>query len=327
MPLMAANRENFKGKRVLDIGTGSGILSLHAAKLGASKVVATDIETAAIDCTRENARRLGVDSIVETRLVSLEDPSAYSVIRPGETFDIVLAFPYCGVNREPSLGVGAPGNGITQNDNIRFGLSIIRGLRDHLNEGGVLILCYRFAVMHSFAVGYARSLGYSVEHHAAPQVPPYDWYVLFNTFAAEVARTENIEPAALLLPRPRGGSSEPSDPMPGRPGGPGGPWGRGGPDGRGGPGGPPGVGGPGTFGPGGFAPGPGGMGGPGGELLVRVDHGERPAGPPQLWDHKLDRILPGVIVIRRKATSAGPTGPEPAGRQELRQPGGHGPGR
>lgn len=42
------------GDEVLDIGTGSGVLSIVAAKLGASAVVATDIDPIAVDVTREN---------------------------------------------------------------------------------------------------------------------------------------------------------------------------------------------------------------------------------------------------------------------------------
>jgi hypothetical protein len=279
-------------------------------------VVATDIEPRALDCARENARRLGLEPIIETRLVSLEDPSAYSVIRPGETFDIVLAFPFNGLNREPSAGADAPRKEISPDDNIRFGLSIVGGVRKHLSPDGVLILCYRFAVMHSFAVGYARSLGFTVEHHPAPQVPPYDWYVLFNTFAAEVARTENLDPGALLLPPPRGGSAEPDEPPPGGPGafgpgGPGGPPGRGlagGSDGHGGPGGPPAGFGPRPFGPGPQGPGPGGRVGPAGDLRVRVDYRDKQAGLPPLWGRQMDRVLPGMIVIR------GPAAPVSAAR-------------
>ena len=37
-------RENLQGKRILDIGTGAGLLSIAAALVGAEEVVATDIE-------------------------------------------------------------------------------------------------------------------------------------------------------------------------------------------------------------------------------------------------------------------------------------------
>ena len=37
-------KENLKGKRILDIGTGAGLLSIAAALVGADEIVATDIE-------------------------------------------------------------------------------------------------------------------------------------------------------------------------------------------------------------------------------------------------------------------------------------------
>jgi ribosomal protein L11 methyltransferase len=45
------------GEALLDVGTGSGVLAIVAAKLGARPIVATDIDTLAIDATLENARR------------------------------------------------------------------------------------------------------------------------------------------------------------------------------------------------------------------------------------------------------------------------------
>jgi ribosomal protein L11 methyltransferase len=49
-----------EGKSVLDVGTGSGILAIAAAKRGASPVVAVDTDTLAVDAARENAVGNGV---------------------------------------------------------------------------------------------------------------------------------------------------------------------------------------------------------------------------------------------------------------------------
>lgn len=50
---------------VLDYGCGSGILALAAAKLGASKTVAVDIDPQAITATEENARQNRVNPILQ----------------------------------------------------------------------------------------------------------------------------------------------------------------------------------------------------------------------------------------------------------------------
>jgi SAM-dependent methyltransferase len=200
MPLIAANRERFEGKRVLDIGTGSGILALYAAQLRAAKVVATDIEPAAIDCTRENARALGLERVVEARLVSAQEPSAYSVIRPGEVFDIILGAPPAEVNRTPVVTSGGLDEGVTSNDTLKLGLSIVDGFREHLAPDGAALLFYPSDLLLPILVSYARHQGYLVEHHPALQLQPADWYALYNTFAVQVARTERVPPGALLLP-------------------------------------------------------------------------------------------------------------------------------
>ncbi len=69
LPFMKENGELFRGKNVLEIGTGTGMISLFAAKLGASHVVATDINEMAIENTDLNAERQNVASVIETRLV------------------------------------------------------------------------------------------------------------------------------------------------------------------------------------------------------------------------------------------------------------------
>ncbi|MGD9890482.1 MAG: 50S ribosomal protein L11 methyltransferase [Dehalococcoidia bacterium] len=70
------------GMRVLDAGTGSGILAIAAIKLGAASVMAVDVEPQAISVTRENAARNGVGQRVRVAHGSLgaawpfDDPSA-----------------------------------------------------------------------------------------------------------------------------------------------------------------------------------------------------------------------------------------------------------
>jgi len=49
--------KKFRGKSVLDIGTGSGVLSIVAKKLGAKKIIATEIDAKALVEARKNAKK------------------------------------------------------------------------------------------------------------------------------------------------------------------------------------------------------------------------------------------------------------------------------
>lgn len=55
--------EELRGKRLLDVGTGSGILSICASKLGAKSCNAYDIDPVAVKVAAENARDGGCDNI------------------------------------------------------------------------------------------------------------------------------------------------------------------------------------------------------------------------------------------------------------------------
>ncbi|HJU65477.1 MAG TPA: 50S ribosomal protein L11 methyltransferase [Gemmatimonadaceae bacterium] len=52
------------GDRVADLGAGSAVLSIAAARLGASRVVAIEVDPDAIGNAQENVRRNGVDACV-----------------------------------------------------------------------------------------------------------------------------------------------------------------------------------------------------------------------------------------------------------------------
>ncbi len=60
-----------QGRRVLDFCTGSGVLAVTAAQLGAAEVTAFDICPRAVQCSLENASSAGVD--IDARVGSLTD--------------------------------------------------------------------------------------------------------------------------------------------------------------------------------------------------------------------------------------------------------------
>jgi release factor glutamine methyltransferase len=75
------------GARVLDIGTGSGILAVAASLAGAGQIIAIDVNEAAVECARLNARRYGVLGQVTVRQSDMFD-----ALRE-EKFDLVLVNP------------------------------------------------------------------------------------------------------------------------------------------------------------------------------------------------------------------------------------------
>ena len=61
------------GMDVIDVGCGSGILSIGALKLGAGRALAVDIDQAAVDATRENADANAINSGLLVSLGSLDE--------------------------------------------------------------------------------------------------------------------------------------------------------------------------------------------------------------------------------------------------------------
>jgi ribosomal protein L11 methyltransferase len=78
---------DLRGRRVVDVGTGSGVLAIAAAKLGASAVVAIDEDPEALRSARENVARNDVAHTVTLIEADLGAASAV-VVRPA---DVVLA--------------------------------------------------------------------------------------------------------------------------------------------------------------------------------------------------------------------------------------------
>ena len=72
------------GERVLDIGTGSGILAMTALRCGAAHAVGIDNDESAVECARENALLNGFGEELELRVGSVADICACP-------FDLIVA--------------------------------------------------------------------------------------------------------------------------------------------------------------------------------------------------------------------------------------------
>jgi ribosomal protein L11 methyltransferase len=92
------------GALALDLGCGSGVLAIAAARLGAAQVLALDTDPIAVSATRENVARNGVDGIVRGELGSLgagvalghwlgweDQDQTQQVDAASGTFDLIVA--------------------------------------------------------------------------------------------------------------------------------------------------------------------------------------------------------------------------------------------
>jgi ribosomal protein L11 methyltransferase len=103
-----ADRGGLQGARVLDVGCGSGILAIAAAKLGAVAVLGVDIDPIAIEATAANAATNGLGSVIAAR--------------------------------EGSLPSGEPAHDVVLANLIASVLVALAGpLRDELRPGGLLV--------------------------------------------------------------------------------------------------------------------------------------------------------------------------------------------
>lgn len=86
--LLALNALARRGRRraVLDIGTGSGILAIAAAKTWRRRVLARDIDAEAVRVAARNAAANGVGSLVDLRRAD-----GYRGLGAGRRFDLVFA--------------------------------------------------------------------------------------------------------------------------------------------------------------------------------------------------------------------------------------------
>lgn len=74
-----------QGDEVLEIGPGTGVISITAMKRGTGRVVAVDINPDAVANTLENVRRFGLEKNIDVRL-----GDSYDAVNESEKFDVIF---------------------------------------------------------------------------------------------------------------------------------------------------------------------------------------------------------------------------------------------
>lgn len=77
-----------EGDEIIDVGTGSGILAIGACRLGASKVLALDLDPVAVSSAMENTRLNGLEEQIQ-----VVESDLLSVLKQGEGSALSLKLP------------------------------------------------------------------------------------------------------------------------------------------------------------------------------------------------------------------------------------------
>ena len=126
-----------KNSDVLEIGTGSGLVSLCCLQAGAARVVATDINPAAVENARQNAKELGFGERFDVRLVPRRAPEAWTVIEAEATFDLIISNPPWENDRPGTVKEFA-----LYDPDFALLKSLVTGARKRLRENGRMWLAY-----------------------------------------------------------------------------------------------------------------------------------------------------------------------------------------
>lgn len=126
-----------QGSKVLEVGTGSGLISLCCLQAGAATVVATDLNPAAVENVRFNASSLEAFDRLDARLVPRRDARAWTVIRSDERFHFIISNPPWADAKPQSVDQFA-----LYDPNFALLDSLVQGARDRLLPNGRMWLAY-----------------------------------------------------------------------------------------------------------------------------------------------------------------------------------------
>jgi len=147
MMMKAMEAFDFRGKSVLDFGSGTGLLAILAEKMGAETIAAIDYDDWCIENGKEN---LAANNCIKTQLIkadNLEDAPQSDIILANINLNIILAnfnsFK-AGLNRNGFLLISGI---LKQDENTILTQANFIGLKmvDKLEKHGWLCICFHHA--------------------------------------------------------------------------------------------------------------------------------------------------------------------------------------
>lgn len=153
--------QNFHGRVAAEVGTGSGILALSVACAGAAKVVALDINPAAVDATKKNASRNRLSTIVEARQSDL-----LSAVGPHEMFDLIVSSPPSFSGQPKDMADRAWHAGVGY-DNLK---NLFTQSYAHLGENGEMLILLSSDTNIPLLENWARSAGFTWKQVASKSI-------------------------------------------------------------------------------------------------------------------------------------------------------------
>lgn len=97
---MQSTFDDVSEKFVCDMGCGTGMLSIACAMMGATNVLALDVDASALQLAIENANQMDVEEAVDFLQVDLTSEQFWSKAPPRRPFDTVVMNPPFGTKRK-----------------------------------------------------------------------------------------------------------------------------------------------------------------------------------------------------------------------------------
>ena len=169
---------DLSGKRVADVGTGSGILALAAARAGAASVIAIDVNPNAAETAAENARGNGFDGRVTAVASNL-----LSALPSLPIFDVILSSPPSFAGEPRDLADRAWHAGPDYRDIA----SLFNEARDRLAPGG----CLYVLLSTDFRFGIARKSHWPGRISTADRCQALDRHRGTNNLRIEISTRVN----------------------------------------------------------------------------------------------------------------------------------------